>query len=152
MRFRLITMLAAVVALAPIAACGDSIDKNAYVKDVSSIQQATQTEFNEITAEMGKSKSTEQSAKKLGELATALETNADRLAAVGAPGDVEDIHKRYVQLYRDFAVDLEALAGRLSGASSTEIKAIMKDTGKVTSELATDEQQIVDQINTTLQG
>lgn len=151
MRHRLLPVLAVAAALL-VAGCGESIDKNAYVKDVTSVQQSTQNEANRLTTELSSAKTPEAVAGKLDQLATAVKTNADKLAAIEAPEDVVTLHQQYVDLMKQFSEDLTALAGRIEDATAETIGDIMTDTGKLTSELATDEQKLVNEINSALQG
>lgn len=152
MRHRLLSVLAVLGSLVVLAGCGDSIDKNAYVRDVSSVQQSTQNEANRLTENLSSAKTPAAVASRLQQLATAVKTNADRLAAIEAPEDVTDEHQQYVELMRTFSKDLGGLAERIKTATPETIPGIMSDTSKLTSELATDEQKIVSEINQALQS
>ena len=153
MRHRLLSVFAVVASLAVLAGgCGESIDKNAYVRDVSSVQQSTQNEANRLTAGLSSAKTPKAVASRLQQLATAVKTNADRLAAIEAPEDVAAKHQEYVELMRSFSTELSALAERIEDATPETIDGIMRDTSKLTSELATDEQKIVGEINQALQN
>lgn len=151
MRHRLLPIVAVAAALL-LSGCGESIDKNAYVRDVTSVQQSTQNEANKLTTELTSAKTPEAVAGKLDQLAGAVKVNADKLAAIEAPEDVATEHEQYVALMRQFSEDLSGLAGRIEDATPETIGDIMSDTGKLTSELATDEQKLVDEINRALQG
>lgn len=152
MLVRLFSILAAAAVLSLTTGCGDSVDKNAYVKDVSSVQRSTQTEAQQISTEIGRAKTQDAIADKLDALAETVKKNADRLAAIEAPADVADLHREYVDLMRKFSTDLEELADRIRKATPDSLQGILKDTGTLTSELATEEQRLVDKINQGLQS
>ncbi|MEH3054060.1 MAG: hypothetical protein PGN13_08670 [Patulibacter minatonensis] len=134
-----------------LAACG-GVDKNAYVESVTKVQQKTQKEANKLSEEMAQAKSPKDIGAKLKELGTKVGTNAKSLDAIEAPSEVEQQHQQYVDLMNRFSSELDKLGSEFESAKTSELPSVLSDTTKLTSDLATDEQKIVNDINSKLRG
>lgn len=146
-----ILALAAVIATTSLAACG-GVDKNAYVEQVTNVQQATQKEAQELSSKMSSAKTPKQVAANLDALGEAVEANAKKLDAIEAPEDVAKQHQAYVDLMTKFGTDLEALAAKVEKATPTTVPGILSQASTLTTNLSTGETKIVNEINSALKG
>lgn len=143
--------VAALLATTSLAACG-GVDKNAYVEQVTDVQQATQKEAQELSTKMSSAKTPKQVAANLDALGEAVEANAKKLDAIEAPEDVAKQHDAYVALMNKFGADLEALAAKVEKATPTTVPTILNQASTLTTNLSTGETKIVNEINSALQG
>lgn len=143
--------VAAILATTSLAACG-GVDKNAYVEQVTDVQQATQKEAQELSTKMSSAKTPKQVAANLDALGEAVEANAKKLDAIEAPEDVAAQHQEYVDVMTKFGADLEELAGKVAKATPTTVPTILNQASTLTTNLSTSETRIVNEINDALQG
>ncbi len=145
-------LTAALIAVTTLAACGDTADKNAYVGEVTKVQQSTNQEATALSDAMASAKTPAQVASKLTALAKSIEANAKKLDAIEAPEEVAADHQKYVDLMNDFGTDLEALAVKVKKATPTTVPTLLSEASTLTTRLSTGETAIVNKINSELQS
>lgn len=150
MRIVSTTGAAAAIAIA-LAACG-GVDKNAYVESVTKVQQKTQNEANTLSSQMAQAKSAKEIGQKLEELGAEVKVNAQALDKIEAPSEVTKEHAQYVALMNRFSDQLEQLGKEFETAKQSQLPKVLTDTSKLTSDLASDENKIVTDINAKLHG
>jgi hypothetical protein len=143
---------AVIVATSALAGCGDSVDKNAYVKSVGNVQKKTADEAATLSSEMSKATTPKQIGGDLEELGQAVEANATALSKIDAPKDVTSEHKQYVDLMKKFGTDLEDLADKVKAAKISKVSSMLTEASSLTTKLSSDEQRIVGAINAKLQS
>ncbi len=143
--------LAALLATTVLAACG-GVDKNAYVTQVTKVQQATQQDARALSDKMESAKTPAQVATNLAALGTAVEKNAADLKAIEAPESVAAKHQEYVDLMQQYGADLEDLAAQVKTATPATVRGILTKASTLTTKLSTQETKIVSAINTELQS
>lgn len=143
--------LAALLATAALAACG-GVDKNAYVTQVTKVQQATQQDARALSDKMKSAKTPAQVATNLAALGTAVEKNAADLKKIEPPESVAKQHQEYVDLMKQYGTDLESLAAEVKKATPSTVKGILTKASSLTTNLSTQETKIVSSINTELQS
>ncbi len=143
---------AALITVTALAACGDTADKNAYVDQVTKVQQATQKEATNLSTAMSSATTPGQVASNLTKLADSVEKNAADLQKIEAPEEVAKQHAAYVTLMKTFSTDLKELAVKVKKATPTTVPTLLTDASKLTTTLSTGETKIVNDINTELQN
>lgn len=140
-----------VIATTALAACGDGVDKNAYVDSVTTVQRDTSEAATKLAASMQDAKTPEAVADKLRTLSDEITANATNLDKIEAPEDVTTQHQEYVDLMKTFGKDLGALAGQVEDATPQNVNKVLAKASQLTSALSTDETKIVNEINAALQ-
>lgn len=143
---------ALLLSILAIAGCGSSADKDAYVQSVSRVQQQTQTDAKTLSDKMQTAKTPAQIADNLSQLGRNIEKNASSLKAIKAPDDVKTQHEEYVKLMNDFGKKLESLATDVRTATPGNVKDVLTKASRATTDLSTEEQKVVSEINSALQG
>lgn len=149
MRSSVLAASTALLATAALAACG-GVDKTAYVDSVTDVQRKTSADATRLSTAMSTAKTPAEISAKLDELGKAVEANSVQLDKITAPSDVEKQHQEYVDLMKNFGTDLETLAGKVKTATPANTTTLLANASKITSDLATDEAKIVQEINNEL--
>lgn len=141
-----------------LTACG-GVDKNAYIRSVSNVQADQQNFANGEATKMAEADKVSGYSSGLRAIAKTAADNAKKLGTIEVPSEVTDDHKRYVALYENYAKELDAVAAdmdRILGTGekvdSQDVETLRARAVEIDSKKASDEQKIVNDINTKLQG
>ncbi len=146
MRLSVFAASTLILATTALGACG-GVDKTAYVDSVTDVQQKTSSDASSLSEDMAKATTPAAISSKLEELGKAVAKNSVALDKIEAPSEVEALHQQYVDLMAKFGTDLEGLAADLKKADAKGTGALLTKASKLTSDLATDESKIVQDIN-----
>ncbi|MBI5107004.1 MAG: hypothetical protein HZB46_18820 [Solirubrobacterales bacterium] len=113
-------LLAALAALAlalPLAACGDSEQKNDYVAAVNRAQNDLAKRFNELQTRITPTSTPAQDRKTLTGYETAVRRAVTDLKAVDPPKGLDDLHRRFIGDIADYGTEVRRARERLSSGS-----------------------------------
>ncbi len=116
------TTLVLLLAVAALAGCGNSEERNAYVDDLNAAQMDFATTVNRLSGSATRDSAQREDRATLNRYQDAIDDIVGELRRIDAPQVVEPEHRRLLAAMRGFGTDIEEVVAALRGRDARAIR------------------------------
>jgi hypothetical protein len=148
---RILATIALAAAALALAACGSNDEANDYIDEVNSVQEGLVTEVTDAVSQAPPA-NPEAAAAVATDLETVFNDTADELEAIEPPDDVAELHDDLVAAVRDVGTRIGDAEQAFSSGNPQQAAQAALELQQATTDLQTELNTLIDDINEQLQG